>query len=56
MILYSRSGEALVQNSTDEKGKPLHICDRVCWRCGGLGGAEQWRHTGWNDIQRYRKD
>lgn len=47
MILYSRSGEALVQNSTDEKGKPLHICDRVCWRCGGLGGSEKWRHTGW---------
>lgn len=47
MILYSRKGEPLTQNSSDEKGKPLHICDRVCWRCGGAGGAEQWRHTGW---------
>lgn len=47
MILYSRKGEPLVQNSSDEKGKPLHICDRVCWRCGGLGGSEKWRHTGW---------
>lgn len=47
MILFSRTGEALVQNSSDEKGKPLHVCDRVCWRCGGLGGSEKWRHTGW---------
>lgn len=47
MILYSRKGEPLTQNSSDEKGKPLHICDRVCWRCGGLGGSEKWRHTGW---------
>lgn len=47
MILYSRKGEPLVQNSSDEKGKPLHVCDRVCWRCGGPGGSEKWRHTGW---------
>lgn len=45
--LFSRSGEALAPNSRDEKGKPLHVRDRTCWRCGGLGGSEKWRHTGW---------
>lgn len=45
--LFSRSGEALAPNFRDERNKPIHIRDRVCWRCGGLGGSEKWRHTGW---------
>lgn len=47
MLLYTRDGEAKAPNATSEKGKPLHVCDRKCWRCGGLGGAEKWRPTGW---------
>jgi len=45
--LFSRSGEALAPNFRDERNKPIHVRDRVCWRCGGLGGSEKWRHTGW---------
>lgn len=45
--LFSRSGEALAPNFRDERNKPIHIRDRVCWRCGGAGGSEKWRHTGW---------
>jgi hypothetical protein len=47
MILYTRKGEALRVTSRDEKGNPISVQDRTCWRCGGLGGAEAWRHTGW---------
>lgn len=46
MTLYSRQGYALSRTNT-VKGKPVHIRDRACVRCGGLGGSEKWRHTGW---------
>ena len=46
-ILFSRDGKPLVPNAKDAKGKPLRVQDRICWRCGGMGGAEAWRHTGW---------
>lgn len=45
--LFSRSGEALAPNFRDERNKPIHVRDRICWRCGGQGGAEKWRPTGW---------
>lgn len=47
MTLFSRQGHVLPRNSKDLKGKPLHVRDRVCWRCGGLGGSDKWKHTGW---------
>ena len=47
MILFSRQGEQLLQNAKTTTGRPLRIQDKPCWRCGGAGGAEQWRHTGW---------
>lgn len=47
MILYDRAGNELVANYRDTKGKLFRVRDRKCWRCGGLGGAEKWRHTGW---------
>lgn len=47
MLMYSRAGTPLVANSKNEKGQPIHVGDRKCWRCGGLGGSEKWRATGW---------
>lgn len=44
--LFSRSGEPFQPNSS-VKGKPVLIRRRNCTRCGGAGGAEAWRHTGW---------
>lgn len=44
--LFSRSGEALQPNST-VKGRPVLIRRRKCTRCGGVGGADAWKHTGW---------
>lgn len=46
MTLYSRQGHALPRTN-QVGGKPVHVRDRVCWRCGGLGGADAWKHTGW---------
>lgn len=49
--LYDRAGNALRQNATNDKGQPVHVCDRTCWRCGGAGGADKWgpagTNTGW---------
>lgn len=48
MQLYYRHGaEFIGQTQTDEKGKPFTIVVDKCHRCGGAGGAEQWRYTGW---------
>lgn len=47
VILYTRQGEPKVANYKDEKGKPLHLASRKCVRCGGLGGSDAWKHTGW---------
>lgn len=46
MTLYSRAGHALPKTNIRD-GKPVHVRDRPCTRCGGLGGSEKWRHTGW---------
>ncbi len=32
-------------------GKPYFMQTRPCTRCGGLGGSEAWRHTGWTCYQ-----
>lgn len=31
--------------------KPYFTQQRACGRCGGAGGGEQWRHTGWTCYQ-----
>lgn len=33
------------------KGAPFITRNKPCGRCGGLGGGEQWRHTGWTCYQ-----
>lgn len=32
---------------TTVRGKDVAYVERFCRRCGGAGGSEQWRHTGW---------
>lgn len=31
----------------DERGRPIYRYESKCLRCGGAGGAEKWRPTGW---------
>lgn len=44
---YDATGTERRANGIDDKGRPVYRAHRPCLRCGGLGGAEQWRHTGW---------
>lgn len=48
MTLFSRSGTAYAgQVLFTERNKPYHEYERACARCGGAGGADKWKHTGW---------
>jgi hypothetical protein len=47
MDLFNRAGEPRQPSYTNEKGVPFHTYTAKCRRCGGLGGGEQWRYTGW---------
>jgi hypothetical protein len=44
---YDTNGKEHTANGTDDKGRPVYRAHRPCLRCGGQGGAEQWKHTGW---------
>ena len=43
-MYYNRQG---VERTPSSLNPPVYVADRPCWRCGGAGGAEKWRHTGW---------
>lgn len=48
--LFDRSGTQRVPNGTRD-GKPVFIYARACNRCGGAGGSERWRHTGFTCFE-----
>lgn len=50
-ILYTRHGSQQEANSATESGKPAWLHQTSCHRCGGAGGSEAWRHTGWTCFQ-----
>lgn len=35
----------------DSKGKPVTTVSHPCSRCGGAGGSDAWKHTGWKCYQ-----
>lgn len=49
--LFTRNGTPAADLSGGRFGKkngaPQYVRARRCGRCGGQGGAEQWKHTGW---------
>lgn len=47
--LFTRDGRAFTgPTTTNDKGKVgYRITRRTCHRCGGLGGSDAWKHTGW---------
>lgn len=49
--LFTRNGTAQAANGKTLAGKPLHIHGTACGRCGGKGGGDQWKHTGWTCYQ-----
>lgn len=47
---FTRSGSPIAPDavmSEDAKGGCAYRFVQSCHRCGGLGGSEAWRHTGW---------
>ena len=51
MDLCTRAGSTQTPNAQDAKGRPAWHHTESCYRCGGLGGSESWRHTGWTCYQ-----
>jgi hypothetical protein len=49
--LFTRTGYTQVANVTSPTGKLFFRSQRPCSRCGGAGGSEAWRHTGWTCFQ-----
>jgi len=46
--LFRRFGEPFTgRASRDDKGKPFTTEPRICDRCGGQGGSEAWKFTGY---------
>lgn len=45
--LFSRDGRAFKNYRFNDKGQPYVALRQNCSRCGGAGGAEAWRFTGW---------
>jgi hypothetical protein len=50
--LFYRDGREFTGTAQlTEKGKPFTLVQTKCGRCGGAGGAEKWRHTGWTCFE-----
>lgn len=48
MTLFDRNGNEFVANwKVGAHQRPAHRRSRSCTRCGGAGGADAWKHTGW---------
>lgn len=46
--LFTREGQAITRpTGLTEKGQRGYVEPKPCGRCGGAGGSEKWRHTGW---------
>lgn len=48
---YTRSGSQQTPNATTDSGAVAWRHQESCYRCGGAGGSEAWRHTGWTCYQ-----
>jgi hypothetical protein len=45
--LFNRAGTSHTASFVDAKGVPHRSFLKPCSRCGGLGGGNQWKFTGW---------
>lgn len=50
-LFFRYGGEFTGTAKFDAKNKPFTTIQEKCSRCGGAGGAEQWRFTGWTCYQ-----
>lgn len=45
--LFTRNGREVTTNIRRNSKGPYTLEPRACGRCGGAGGADKWKHTGW---------
>lgn len=45
--LFTREGTPFKSYSFNDKGQPFVQIEQKCSRCGGAGGADKWKFTGW---------
>lgn len=50
-LFYRDGREFTGQPETNDKGKPVVYRQTKCGRCGGAGGSDKWKHTGWTCYQ-----
>lgn len=50
-VLFSRTGRSFSAYRVDEKGQPFTTEVCACSRCGGLGGSDRWKHTGYTCFE-----
>lgn len=50
-MLFQRDGKEHKGSHFLRKGKPHIEVQHPCSRCGGAGGADKWKHTGWTCYQ-----
>ena len=48
---FFRDGRPALRVSNVSSGKPAAWVLKICGRCGGAGGSERWRHTGWTCFE-----
>lgn len=52
MNLYFRDGREFTGTpQLTESGKPFTVAFKNCSRCGGAGGSDKWKHTGWTCFE-----
>lgn len=51
--LFTRDGKPFKGRAmVDEKGRPGYLVrERPCSRCGGVGGSDKWKFTGWRCFE-----
>lgn len=45
--LFTRNGTPATPNWKNSRGQPCLSERQLCSRCGGAGGSDKWKHTGW---------
>lgn len=51
MTLHYRDGRPYPRRVFLASGKPVGVLRLGCSRCGGAGGSDRWKHTGWTCYQ-----
>ena len=51
MELFFRHGERFAGKPVETEKGPVAVLPKICHRCGGAGGSDKWKHTGWTCFE-----